>query len=55
MDTFVCQQGQDLKAQIQALHNENVEIIYQEKFSGTATDRPKLHELLEVLEAGISL
>lgn len=51
----VSTKGQDLEVQIQALHNENVETIYQEKFTGTSTDRPKLQELLEVLQAGDKL
>lgn len=51
----VSTKGQDLEAQIQALHNENVEHIYQEKFTGTSTDRPKLQELLELLQTGDKL
>ncbi|PYF02325.1 DNA invertase Pin-like site-specific DNA recombinase [Ureibacillus chungkukjangi] len=51
----VSTKGQDLEAQIQALHNENVETIYQEKFTGTSTERPKLKELLEVLQKGDKL
>jgi len=51
----VSTKGQDLEAQIQALHNENVEIIHQEKFTGTSTDRPELHKLLDKLEAGDKL
>lgn len=51
----VSTKGQDLEVQIQALENENVEVIYQEKFTGTSTDRPKLQELLDVLQAGDKL
>ncbi len=51
----VSTKGQDLEAQIQALHNENVEHIYQEKFTGTSTDRPQLQELLELLQKGDKL
>lgn len=51
----VSTKGQDLEAQIQALHNENVEHIYKEKFTGTSTDRPKLQELLELLRTGDKL
>lgn len=47
--------SQDLEAQIQALQNENVEVIYQEKFTGTSTDRPELNKLLDKLEAGDKL
>jgi len=41
--------GQDLEAQIQALEKQGAEKIYQEKFTGTITDRPQLNELLSVL------
>lgn len=51
----VSTKGQDLEAQIQALHNENVEYIYQEKFTGTSTERPELHKLLKLLQEGDKL
>ncbi|WP_068982850.1 recombinase family protein [Lysinibacillus xylanilyticus] len=47
--------GQDLEAQIQALEKEGATKIYQEKFTGTKTDRPQLNELLEVLQEGDTL
>ncbi|MGE7546156.1 recombinase family protein [Sporosarcina newyorkensis] len=42
--------GQDLEAQIQALEKEGATEIFQEKFTGTQTDRPQLNKLLELLE-----
>ena len=47
--------GQDLEAQIQALDKQGAEEIYQEKFTGTITDRPQLNELLNVLKEGDTL
>lgn len=47
--------GQDLEAQIQALEKEGATKIYQEKFTGTKTDRPQLNELLEMLQEGDTL
>lgn len=47
--------GQDLEAQIQQLEQNGASIIYQEKFTGTKTDRPQFNELLSVLEAGDTL
>lgn len=47
--------GQDLEGQIQMLEKEGATKIYQEKFTGTSTDRPQLNELLEVLEEGDTL
>ncbi|WP_318615300.1 recombinase family protein [Sporosarcina sp. YIM B06819] len=47
--------GQDLEAQIQALEKEGATKIYQEKFTGTQTDRPELNKLLELLEEGDTL
>lgn len=34
----VSTKGQDLEVQIKALHNENVETIYQEKFTGVTVN-----------------
>ena len=51
----VSTKGQDLETQIQALQNENVEIIYQEKFTGTSSDRPELKKLLNVIQSGDKL
>lgn len=47
--------GQDLEAQLQALEAEGVAIVYQEKFTGTSTDRPQLNELMEQLQEGDKL
>ncbi|MED4551904.1 recombinase family protein [Lysinibacillus capsici] len=47
--------GQDLEAQIQQLEQNGASTIYQEKFTGTKTDRPQFNELLSVLEAGDTL
>ena len=47
--------GQDLEAQIQALEKNGAETIYQEKFTGTKTDRPQFNELLSVLKEGDTL
>lgn len=47
--------GQDLEAQIYALEKQGAEKIYQEKFTGTITDRPQLNELLSVLKEGDTL
>jgi len=51
----VSTKGQDLEVQIEALEKENVEHIYQEKFTGTSTDRPQLQELIETLHVGDKL
>ncbi|MCM3635299.1 recombinase family protein [Paenibacillus camelliae] len=47
--------SQDLEAQIHVLNNENVEVIYQEKFTGSSTDRPELNKLLDKLREGDKL
>lgn len=47
--------AQDLESQLQALKNEGAQIIYEEKFTGTKTDRPKLNELMQLLEDGDKL
>lgn len=47
--------GQDLEAQIQQLEQNGASIIYQEKFTGTKTDRPQFNELLNVLKEGDTL
>lgn len=41
---------QDLEAQLQALKNEGCEIIFEEKFTGTKTDRPEFQQLLRQLQ-----
>lgn len=51
----VSTQGQDLEGQIQTLEENNCTIIYQEKFTGTSTDRPQFQELLDVLEENDTL
>ncbi|WHP41554.1 recombinase family protein [Lysinibacillus boronitolerans] len=51
----VSTKGQDLEVQIEALEKENVEYIYQEKFTGTSTDRPQLQKLIETLQVGDKL
>lgn len=51
----VSTKGQDLEVQITDLDKENVEHIYQEKFTGTSTDRPQLNELIETLQNGDKL
>ncbi len=51
----VSTKGQDLEVQITDLNKENVEHIYQEKFTGTSTDRPQLNELIETLQNGDKL
>ena len=48
----VSTKGQDLEAQIQALEGEKVDVIYQEKFTGTKKERPEFTKLLEVLKKG---
>ena len=47
--------GQDLEAQIQALEAEGAATIYQEKFTGTSTDRPQLNALIDQLQEGDKL
>lgn len=48
----VSTKGQDLESQIQALESEQVDHIYQEKFTGTKKERPVFTEMLHVLQAG---
>lgn len=47
--------GQDLESQIQSLKNEGCEKIYEEKFTGTKSDRPKFQELLSEVKEGDTL
>lgn len=47
--------AQDLEVQLQALQAEGCEVIYQEKFTGTKTDRPEFNKLLEALQEGDTL
>ena len=47
--------GQDLEAQLQALEAEGASTIYQEKFTGTSTNRPQLNALMDQLQEGDKL
>ncbi|WP_041580617.1 recombinase family protein [Bacillus sp. 1NLA3E] len=47
--------SQDLTAQITALTKEGCDSIYDEKFTGTKTDRPQFNKLLSVLKEGDTL
>ena len=47
--------GQDLTAQEIALKEAGATVIYAEKFTGTTRERPKLKEVLDVLERGDTL
>ncbi|MCM3668015.1 recombinase family protein [Mesobacillus maritimus] len=51
----VSTQGQDLTVQLEALKAEGCEVIYQEKFTGTTTHRPKLEEVISTLNEGDTL
>lgn len=47
--------SQDLTSQINTLKKEGCDHIYEEKFTGTKTDRPQLNELISVLKEGDTL
>ncbi|MFJ7371553.1 recombinase family protein [Lysinibacillus sp. NPDC098008] len=47
--------AQELEVQIQTLQKNGATIIYQEKFTGTKTNRPELNQLLNVLKEGDTL
>lgn len=47
--------GNSLEEQVNKLENEGCEIIYQEAFTGTKTDRPEFRELLSTLKEGDTL
>lgn len=47
--------AQELDVQIEKLKENGATIIYEEKFTGTKTDRPKLNELLSQLNEGDTL
>lgn len=51
----VSTEAQTLESQVQALQAENCDFIYEEKFTGTKTDRPQLNELLSNIVAGDTL
>lgn len=46
---------QDLEAQLQTPKNEDCEVIFSEKFTGTKADGPKFRELLSKLGEGDTL
>ena len=46
---------QKLENQIQQLEDAGAEKIYQEKFTGTTTQRPQFNELLNILLPGDTL
>lgn len=47
--------SQDLQVQINILKSEGCEILYQEKFTGTKTERKEFNKLFEVLKKGDTL
>lgn len=47
--------AQDLTVQNEELKKEGCEIIFEEKFTGTKTDRPQFNKLLEQLQEGDTL
>lgn len=47
--------SQELESQLLALEQEGATVIYQEKFTGTKTDRPKFNELLNRLQPNDTL
>lgn len=51
----VSTQAQELEMQIQELEKNGADIIYEEKFTGTKTDRPQFNELLSKLKEGDTL
>ena len=51
----VSTQAQDLESQLQALQAEGAQEIYEEKFTGTQTDRPQLNALMQKLQDGDKL
>ena len=51
----VSTQAQDLESQLQALRVEGAQEIYEEKFTGTQTNRPQLNELMQQLQEGDKL
>jgi DNA invertase Pin-like site-specific DNA recombinase len=51
----VSTQQQELEVQTEVLRKEGCEVIYEEKFTGTSTDRPKFTQLLEELQEGDTL
>lgn len=51
----VSTKGQDLKAQRNILEGEGCELVFEEKFTGTKTERPEFNKLLSVLKEGDTL
>jgi DNA invertase Pin-like site-specific DNA recombinase len=47
--------SQELEVQLTALENENCDVVYSEKFTGTRSDRPQLEKVLSVLKDGDTL
>ena len=47
--------GNSLEAQLQALREAGAEIIFQDSFTGTKTDRPEFKKLLKILKKGDTL
>lgn len=47
--------AQELEVQIQALQDENCDVILTEKFTGTTTNRPVFDELMTRIQAGDTL
>lgn len=47
--------AQDVQVQTEALRKEGCEVVYEEKFTGTSTDRPKFTQLLQELQEGDTL
>jgi DNA invertase Pin-like site-specific DNA recombinase len=47
--------AQDLTVQIEELKKEGCEVIFEEKFTGTKTDRPQFKKLLAELQEGDTL
>jgi DNA invertase Pin-like site-specific DNA recombinase len=47
--------AQDLTVQQEELKKEGCEVIYEEKFTGTKTDRPQFRKLLSILQVGDTL
>ncbi|MBD5508856.1 MAG: recombinase family protein [Lachnospiraceae bacterium] len=47
--------GNSLEAQRELLEKNGAEVIFEEKFTGTKTDRPEMNKLLSVLKPGDTL
>lgn len=51
----VSTQRQELDSQVEQLEQEDCELIYKEKFTGTKKDRPQFQEVLRTLRKGDTL